>query len=603
MLYFNRNGVWFTIPIAKDAVYSRELLEKQIHTSLLGLQNLKDRSPGLDQMRFEKPGEYVIKSVFGRDDILIYPSTIQKGKKKKIEREDTGFTYVLLVELGHAPVYAAGGFAIFEPSGEGEGPNGEGLVNLKFAGWTNIVTENKDPLGIVGQTTYREGWCNSASVLPIGGVEQVKRVDQGWHAYDGDEELEERTGIYAEHNIWTYEGIDFTYHWVSVDPGPPPPAICGYTWSIYTEYGGDTSAGQFHDEQHLFYRVEVGGNQITYMWPPECNQVIERHQEWHQECGAWMYKDWLRDEIWTDGVDVGLDAASGSFMFPNTFGRVDVLYDDSVRIWGNIYGSSSFKPEDSSETAFPHTAYQPEPDWSETVGSEYARDYWSGGVYIKTTDDSFPEFFIQGCVRWPQGGNYSSQNGYRYYLREEVTSSRFYGTYYENATARQREIFLGNKSMVSEWPNPDYWTGLTYIEEYSDTRDDPDIIINCGGNEYVVKKGVYAPYFYDHGIFTKKDTGLNSDGLVDHTKVDPIYVYSVDVASGSNFSVVYGMVLDGLHYRTDEFTGNGIAAEVDIPGCENAVDSLGVLIKGDVNVRIGIKKITVKEEIEVEDNG
>jgi len=82
MLYFNRNGVWFTIPIAKGAVYDRELLEKQIHTSLLGLQNLKDRSPGLDQMRFEKPGEYVIKSVFGRDDILINPPTIIKGGTK-----------------------------------------------------------------------------------------------------------------------------------------------------------------------------------------------------------------------------------------------------------------------------------------------------------------------------------------------------------------------------------------------------------------------------------------------------------------------------------------------------------------------------------------
>lgn len=81
MLYFNRNGVWFTIPIAKDAVYSRELLEKQIHNSLLGLQKLKDRSPDLDQMRFEKPGQYVIKSVFGRDDILIFPPTIVKGGK------------------------------------------------------------------------------------------------------------------------------------------------------------------------------------------------------------------------------------------------------------------------------------------------------------------------------------------------------------------------------------------------------------------------------------------------------------------------------------------------------------------------------------------
>ena len=86
MLYFNRNGVWFTIPIEKDAIYSRELLEKQIHTALLAFQNLKDRSPGLDQMRFEKPGQFVIKSVFGNDEVTINPKTISIGPRRIGER-------------------------------------------------------------------------------------------------------------------------------------------------------------------------------------------------------------------------------------------------------------------------------------------------------------------------------------------------------------------------------------------------------------------------------------------------------------------------------------------------------------------------------------
>jgi hypothetical protein len=88
MLYFNRNGVFFRIPIAKDAVYDHDLLEKQIRSALLDLQNLKDRSPALDQMRYEKPGMYVIRSLFGRDDIVLVPPLVsKKGAEPKKEKE------------------------------------------------------------------------------------------------------------------------------------------------------------------------------------------------------------------------------------------------------------------------------------------------------------------------------------------------------------------------------------------------------------------------------------------------------------------------------------------------------------------------------------
>ena len=88
MLYFHRNGVSFKIPIAKDAIYDHDLLERQIKVALNDLQQLKDRSPGLEQMRHESPGYHIVSSIFGRDEIIIMPPAIAAGRKEKVVVEE-----------------------------------------------------------------------------------------------------------------------------------------------------------------------------------------------------------------------------------------------------------------------------------------------------------------------------------------------------------------------------------------------------------------------------------------------------------------------------------------------------------------------------------
>ena len=606
MLYFNRNGVWFTIPISKDAIYSRELLEKQIKSSLLGLQNLKDRSPGLDQMRFEKPGEYVIKSVFGRDDVLIYPSTIQKGKKKKIEREDTVYPYVLLVELGTQEVEIGGsygnylprGFAIFEPSGPGDNPGGAGTINLKFSGWTNQVTENQDPPGIIGQSTYRIGWCKQYE-----GVEQIKRVDQGYLAYDGypgddewDEEVTE-VGTYGEQS--TLEGIDYLTHWEATDPGPPPEDICGYTWAVASEYGGP-GGGQYDDIEHLFYVIEVGALK-TYVWPPEYNQLITKHSDLRKEGAACRYKD-LFAPNWLSANEIGVKAALGDIVLPNTYSQIDIHTNDTKRYWGSVYGTDDFPLEDHvTSNDYPFLNYAPVDDaHQETAAADGAIDYGTDGVYVKN-ESNVPGLFIQGYSKYESGKIVEKISSYRYYKRENIVlGSEFTAEYIATLSDRQITILAGNESSVPDWPEPNYYTGLTYKEDSSSTSDLPDAVINCGGDEFIIKTEGFG-YFYDYGIFTKKDTGVKN-GAVDPATIDPIYAYSVDIGVKPECLMVYGMVMNGKHYRTEAFAVPGCDFdEIVIPGLENAVDKFGAAIKATSDVRIGIKKITVKEEIEVED--
>ena len=140
MLYFNRNGVWFKVPIAKGAVYDRDLLERQVHTSLLSLQNLKDRSPDLDQMRFEKPGEYVIKSVFGRDDILIYPPSLISGEEV-VKKTDEIMMLIPAIEAYNSAgefqglIICNGG--TFDPPYEFVGCDSDKLDEFLWGQWRN----------------------------------------------------------------------------------------------------------------------------------------------------------------------------------------------------------------------------------------------------------------------------------------------------------------------------------------------------------------------------------------------------------------------------------------------------------------------------------
>lgn len=552
----------------------------------------------VDQKSFHRMGNWDIKEQFGITTVVFNSKITKKGDKNKLteEYESVSYEYVLLVELGVDPsggLYLPKGFAIFEPDGDGEGPNGLGAVNLRLAGWTNKVTENKDPLGLVGQTTYREGWCKSDT------VEQVKRVDGGYLAYAGDEVEEEVTECYFSNNVWTYEGIDFPTHWLSVTPGPPDPAFCGYTWAIPQNYGGPGGA-DYYDIRHLFYRVETGGK-ISDMWPPECNQYIDRHQEWHVEGCVYKAPD-AYNEAWDFADQVGLDVGLAEIIFPNSFTKATVLVNDSIRVWGNVYGNDIYPPEDIVINEFPFTSYSIVPDtYSQTAVSEYARnfsDYY--GVYVKISDEGIPESFIQGLTRWDEGTKIQSIDSYRYYLREEIDiAARFHSMYIPTMTARQLELFAGNEAATSDWLPPDYYTGLSYIEDYDYYyADAPDIMINCAGDEYTVKKSAYGYIFYDYGIFTKKGTGIK-DGVVDPDNISPIYAYAADVSDTAQCGMAYGMILDGKHYRTDEFL-SARSDEVIVPGLEDAKDVSGNTIFAGECVRVGIRKRVTKVSREIE---
>lgn len=609
MLYFNRNGVWFTIPIAKDAIYSRELLERQIHTSLLGLQNLKDRSGELDQMRFEKPGEYVIKSVFGRDDILIYPSIIQKKDKEpmriKNKDEATMYQYVLLVELNDNPDgLSPGGFAVFEPSKTGEGPNGTGVVNLRFAGWTNIITANQDPLGIVGQATFRAGWCNSAITTDIGGVEQVKRIDQGYCAYHGDAYAEESTMLEHYINLHSYNDIDYPTHWESVDPGPPPAAICGYTWSIEPTYGGTSGDADYHDERHLFYRVDVG-NDISYWWPPEFNQKLVIKNYYRNQAAVFSALVYNSGSL--DNADlVGLDAALGTDLCLNTFSNVYVTYEDSKRIWGILWGNTTYYAEDRDGSSdFPYTTFPEYKLTNNELQSEYFRNAIGYGVYVFGYASTI---FLNGMQRSVDANSLGASYPYKGTERETKTIEEFVsGT---TLTARQLELMVGNEDILPYVPN--IYTGL---KDFTFSRLEyacGEVIVNCSGSEYFIfpeellddEGNKITGDFFDHGIFTKKGTGFDSSGNIDVDSISPIYAYSTrkystldGFVAGDKF--IYGMVLDGLHYRTDEFVcdANGY---VDIPGCAGAKNISGAQIRATRNVRVGVKITKIAEESEIE---
>ena len=601
MLYFNRNGVWFTIPIAKDAVYSRELLEKQIHNSLLALQNLKDRSADLDQMRFEKYGEYKIKSVFGRDDILISPTTIQKGKMRKIEREETVYTYVLLVELWKAGGTSPGGFAIFEPSENN---------TLKFAGWTNSTTDNvKDPPGIIGQATTRLKWCNQPGV-----VEQVVRVDQGVTAYVGDSEIEEVTAVYGSNSNWTFEGIDHSQTWVSVDPGPPDPAYCGYTWAIPASQGGP-GGGDFEDIRHLFFGHETSSTPplLIDWWPLEFNQKLVMNQRYNDEGGCTRYADYW-SSAWDTITQDGIAAALGELLLPGTLSAYLVTTDVSKRVWGLCWGTTTYYYEDiSASDEFPYTAYVTKPYSVSSLISDMARYYLDDpGVYVK---DRWQEFFIQGFKGY-FGSNIYHTEGRRFTKRVAVNeASRFVAEVYprDPLTANQLEVLLGNEASTGDWVYNSYG-GYWYAQDGDTEYDLGALFVKCGLNDNFIfnEEGTtdlyWTGYFGDYGIFTKLNTGIDKDGNVNGETVDPIYANSMWVAkysytyTGEVRGIIYGMELDGVYYKTDELPWqDGWSGTANIPGLENATDSDGALIKARAKVRIGVKKITVKEEIEVED--
>ena len=511
------------------------------------------------------------------------------GKKKVVNREEvTGVRYGLLVEL------TPSGYAFFTP---GEG----GMLKYEECVFENA--SNQDPPGIVGQETFRGGWAykNIPALEESPGwiIEQIKRVDQGYLAYDGDEDIEEVTMINAVNNYWTYENIEYPIHWVDVDPGPPPESFCHYTWAPWPQYGGEEA--DYHDDRHLFYYVQTGGKTLAW-WPPEFNQYVEKYQYWNEEGGCCRVIEGYAE--WDAAFYSGVAAACSGICFPGTIWAAKITYDDSERIWGIIWGNYTYTQRDRCINKFPFTDYEVKMYETSTGSAQWHLSY--SGVYVK---DRWQELFIQISTQY--GNVYKEIEAANYYMREEIIEAdEFVAEAYprDPLTERQLTLMEGNEDEYDYEYDP--YTDLWLVREGRGTTGLGMIAVNAGGTihdirmeeyreEYVYAdfnyKYKYTGYCYDYGIFTKENTGIK-DEEVDADSIDPIYVYALLLynTSGdrSDRKVVYGIVIDGEHYKTDEFDYSGtkiIIPEITEPG-----------YSGLTKVRAGIRKDTIMIKSEAE---
>jgi hypothetical protein len=468
--------------------------------------------------------------------------------------------YVLLVELGSAGWTPNGGFAVFRPEDGGR---------LVFHGVAGMSEENLDPPDGGGNPCWRGGWCFDSGL----GVEQVKRVDQAWHAYwDGIHwaGVEEVSELFTTSSFMNYANIDVAaeYAWKSITPGPPPPEVCGYTWDRET-----------HGELGLFYTVvQTITNKIIYHWPEHFNQLIIRDQTYNWDGGVFKYNDsgiWPpAEDMWDDAWYNGLDVSCADIIFPNTFSRIYQVHNDDTRQWGNIFGwgQNSFPFSDKGgHTLHPHKTTELDLTFTGEVRSDFARIYPTrAGVYVIGRE----AFFIQGLVR--HSNFWRSSSSFRYYKRVAKDATDFASP--GDVTAAQLEILEGNEDTTESWVKAYGWD--YYDHAGGESHYPPgEVMINCGGIEhhigyeeitgtYTQGRGVHntytTPEFEDYGIFTKIGTGINTEtNEVDPSSVDPIYAYCCRMweKTGSHGAgapkvgnkVCYGMVLDGINYTTEWF--------------------------------------------------
>lgn len=580
---------------------------------------------------------------FGRVDLL----TIKTGKPVPEKEEEfinpESGKYVLLVEMMPEPnwimingtwqyIRTPGGFAVFMPEGDGYDENSlDETPNLKFIGWSNSVKEDtKDPLGIIGQETYRKGWCHKKDKRED--IEQVRRVDQGCTAYDGDEEQEEITWLVGYWDIWTYEDNPdpnyAIYEWWP-DPGPPDEGFCGYLWGNAYDILGphpNPEDADYTDLEHLFYYVSPPvGNDVIVWWPRECNQIIRNIEMYNRE-GCLMriaddyggkYYNWDY-EWWDHAWEFGIDVVCKDIMLPNTLTKLQYNWEKYYQYWGITYGNLYMPYADTHGTypVFPYNTI-PEPSYAlNTIATEYVYFWESWGLYVK---DRYKEFFLTGATRIPKSGTYNKNS--HWYLARRTTDEIVDFTI---VTERMAAIFEGNESLFNDWTY-DPWEDMYYKRCNINTSDSAEAFIAAGEKHFHVgyeKVTNGIPWeggsavgdvggstweitedwdFYDFGIFTKKNTGVDKDNNITPDTIEPIYAYSADVLRGSETKVVYGMVLDGKHYRTGELSSyvepTSGSRRITFEGVEKAKDKNDVFISCMMGVRVGFRKLLSEVEL------
>ena len=614
-----RDNTWITFETAPghpvDFIDLDEF-EPRIKLALIELENLKAREPDIDtRYYFDPENMFEIRTDFDSQNIKLFFIPVEEVEE---EEEEEGLpaefeSYVLLVEMGDTP----DAFAVFKPSGEGHGATGGMTANMSFVGWSNVIGSNQDPPGLVGQDTFRVGWLNDPAPPPSAdhpgtGYEQVCRVDQGWLAYSGRwRNPIEVTALLNESGVWTYEGIDYPNHWLSVDPGPPPFSLCGYTWAIHENYGGP-GGGDYYDERHLFYGVETAGKFQSW-WPPEFNQLITIQQQWHEESILSPY--WAEWELTGYPDYIGLEAWFGDYAIPGSFSKITETVNGTIRTWGLIdeWGNYTFPIRDRYQEPcpFPYTSWQNlDPSALDTIQTDHGMDFLLEGIHVA---DAWQLYAIAGCRFWPKGRTTEHRWGWHVGKRkgwtkaEQISGIVPDGAAWPDWTERMGTILEGNEHSVAEWTlNP--WTKIEYAEEWYLDRDRYIIGVLAGGLKYYIRDEApenYAGCFCDYGIFTKQNTGIDPNtGEVDNTTIDPIYAYAMktgqcypDTSKFDTAGIIYGMIIDGEHFMTEEFAylggDNGTTydyenGDFDIPDARSAVDSNGVTVTAKPRVRVGI---------------
>lgn len=630
-------------------------VSRLMHTALLHYQNLAigHGTAGVDDFRLERPG-FKIRSVFGGVTIHIQVppvggEMIEVIQESEIEREEIlTKIHVLLVEMRAESTNwtePPDGFAVFVPTGGQEsiqargGPSMDMIApGLRCYGYTTSMVENimgeHDPPGMIGQPTFRQMWCKDISSDRR--IEQVKRIDQGTYAYDGEYYgWDPERGYYCEvtelnaQYIWTYEGIEYPTRFYSADPGPPPYSFCHYTWAPWESQSpdGDDTAG-YHSIERLFYRIEHPGGDIISCWPEEFNQLIVHGEQYHDNTCLHRYVESDNPE-WDLIYDQGFEAL-GEIMLPNTFSKWTNTSDETERVWGHIWGVQG-NPSASSDvvagepTDFPYLKYETRETWrTDEQATEYGRSYpgWEG-VYV---NDGPREMFVNGVVlatksEWEE----YHQDYLMVHVREPQSADRF--TNPSGLTARQRELMEGNvDGNWFEW----YLEGEDRLyTEGAVVNADHWFCVNAGGEEFVFGKQELLGHYYlngilyedksstgfgEYGIFTKEGTGIKTDTIVpqgetepremqvvDPETVQPIYTYVTGIGYGlwgggsaKPTTYIWGMVMDGKNYATEEYPGRRT-----IPELEGAKTKSGEPMYATSYNRVGVLELSKKSLKEI----
>jgi len=631
MIYLSHDGVHYSIESGEVNDFHNNLSE--IKADIQTMRDTNDHP----QKWGHNPGKWDIQQSHGITNVNIY------GKQEELEeevkdKEEEKFvsvkTYCLLVEMGNSSFgdYTPDAWAIFVPGDDGHKENILGAANLTLKGFTSASIENElgvhDPPGWVGQATKRLRWCkkgtNIPGVVPIlpNTIEQVKRIDGGWLAYPGERyprgsEVYEVSEIWEYSNLWSYEGIDYVNRWYSVTPGPPPEGVCGYTWAIHPNYSPDGWEADEWDRKHLFYGVNHASGKLLYVWPEELNQLIEKREKYRVNTCLYRSQD-AYDDLWNivgwkevQG-DRTMEEVVGTLCFPSSIGRLTVTNNNTERIWGLVWGDQ-YTPtltQVKEIMDFPFTDYEQRTDsFLKDIDTDYFKDHYNGygGIFVR---DRWQDFFINSFRRW-SNGNMLTQDYMTIQIRtEQVPADRFTGALLANLTDNQLEILKGNEDAVPEW----FGSGDDRLYRIGTDTYAPHVHgVTAGGKDYLITNAKVVGQFTDgynvqqsywtylvctdYGIFAKVGTCTKGEGAL--TVVDPenikkenvIYAYAGHVrggVAGEDYSTAfYGMILDGLHYKTEEFVRLS-SGKFLVPGTEDARDEDNQRIYCGIRVRIGV---------------